>query len=125
MAQFSPIECLSTVYPIGEGWVGKTTSGQVKFFQSLADYQNYLNNLARSGKICPDVSVPVAPPPEKTTATPFAYFMEFLPRNPEDSAKYSAMSSSWQGQQASQQALDQGKYRAEEVFEYKANDRKG
>lgn len=39
MSEFAKVDCLSSVYPIGEGWVGKSTSGDVKFFKTLDDYQ--------------------------------------------------------------------------------------
>ena len=52
MSEFAKVDCLSTVYPIGEGWVGKSKSGEVKFFKSLQDYKTYLTNLASSGRIC-------------------------------------------------------------------------
>jgi hypothetical protein len=125
MAQFAGVNCLSTVYPIGEGWVGKSTSGEVRFFQNLSDYQQFLSNLAQSGKVCPDVSVPVAKPREETTRTYPTGFLEFLPRNSAEQAKYSAMSPGWLGQEATQKAVEQGKFAEEEVYFYKAKDVRG
>jgi hypothetical protein len=126
MAQFANVECLSTVYPVGEGWIGKSTTGQVRMFQSLSDYKQYLDNLSKSGRVCPDVSVPVAPRSyEKTTETPPTGFMEFLPRNTVQQSKYSAMSPYWLGQLETQKELDKGKYSAEEVYFYKSQDVKG
>lgn len=122
MAQFAGVNCLSTVYPIGEGWVGKSTTGEVRYFQSLQDYKQFLNNLANSGKVCPDVSVPYIPPKETTSRTYPPGFLEFLPRNIEEQTKYSAMSPNWLGQEATNKAIDQGKFAAEEVYFYKARD---
>lgn len=125
MSQFSPIDCMATVYPIGEGWVGKSTAGQVRYFQSLDDYKTFLNNLASSGRVCPDVSVPVARPEATVVDTPHTGYLEFLPRNRLEQSKYSAMSPSWEGQASTQRALDQGKFSAEEVYRYRASDVKG
>jgi hypothetical protein len=119
MAQFAGVGCLSSVYPIGEGWIGKSTDGKTQSFQSLADYKQFLKNLADSGKICPDASVPKAPPPSAMTRTPFAGFLEFLPRNQAEQDLYDPMSPYWQGQEASQTAINQGKYAAENVMVYK------
>jgi hypothetical protein len=119
MAQFAGVGCLSSVYPIGEGWIGKSPEGNVQSFQSLADYKQFLKNLADSGKVCPDASVPMAPPPSSTTKTMATGFLEFLPRNQADQDKYDPMSAYWQGQQASEEAIAQGKYGANNAFVYK------
>jgi len=119
MSEFARVECLSSVYPIGEGWVGKGTSGEVKFFKSLDDYNTYLTNLASAGKICPDVSVPMAPPPEKTTRTFPSGFLEFLPERQEQQGKYSAMSSGWLGQQETEKAVNRGDFSAQQIMVYK------
>ncbi len=116
MSEFAKVECLSSVYPIGEGWVGKSTSGEVKFFKSLDDYQTYLKNLANAGRICPDVSVPIAPPAEKTMRTLPSGFLEFLPEKQEIQGKYSAMSSGWLGQSESQKAIDRGDYSEHQIM---------
>lgn len=116
MSEFATVDCLSSVYPIGEGWVGKSTSGEVKFFKTLDDYNRYLSNLASAGKICPDVSVPMAPPPETTLRTLPTGFLEFLPRDQTQQSKYSAMSPSWLGQTETQKAIDRGEYAEERVM---------
>ena len=94
-------------------------------FQSLDDYKQYLANLSAAGRVCPDASVPVAPPESTTKNTPHTGFLEFLPRNQEQQSKYSAMSPGWLGQQATNDALDKGKFAEEEVYFYKAQDIKG
>ena len=119
MSEFATVECLSSVYPIGEGWVGKGTSGEVKFFKSLDDYNRYLANLASAGKICRDVSVPMAPPPEKTTRSLPSGFLEFLPEKQEQQGKYSAMSSGWLGQQETEKAINRGDFAERQVMVYK------
>lgn len=121
MSEFAKVDCLSSVYPIGEGWVGKSTSGDVKFFKTLDDYQQYLSNLANLGRVCPDVSVPIAPPAEKTSRSLPSGFLEFLPRDQAQQAKYSAMSPSWLGQQETQKALDRGEFAEEQIIMYKKN----
>ena len=121
MAQFASVGCLSSVYPIGEGWVGKSKDGNVQAFQSLEDYKQFLKNLANVGKICPDVSVPMAPPPETTTRSMPTGFLEFLPRNQAEQDKYDPMSKYWQGQEASEKAINDKKYEPENVFVYRAN----
>lgn len=119
MSEFAKVDCLSSVYPIGEGWVGKSTSGDTKFFKSLDDYQTYLTNLASIGKICPNVSVPMIPPAETTTRTVPSGFLEFLPRDQTQQGKYSAMSSGWVGQIETQKALDRGEFAEEQVWSQK------
>lgn len=120
MSEFAKVECLSSVYPIGEGWVGKSTSGDVKFFKSLQDYKTYLTNLASSGRICPDVSVPIATrPPDTTTRSYPPGFMEFLPRDENEQRKYSAMSPYWLGQEETQKAVDRGDFAEETVWVYR------
>ena len=126
MAQFAPVDsCLSSVYPIGQNWVGKSTTGEVRMFETLSDYKQYLNNLASSGKVCPDVSVPFVPPKESVSQTLPSGFLEFIPRDQNAQARYSAMSPSWLGQEESQKALSGGKFSQEEVYVYKASDIKG
>lgn len=125
MSQFSPVDCMSKVYPIGEGWVGKSTSGETRYFQSLNDYTTFLSNLASAGKVCPNVSVPVAKPSSGMVKTPATGFLEFLPRNTVDQKKYSAMSPYWEGQESSSRAVAQGKFSEEEVYRQNTSDVRG
>lgn len=71
------------------------------------------------------MSVPVAKPSSGTVKTPHTGFMEFLPRNPEEQKKFSAMSPYWQGQEATEKALNEGRFSAEEVYRYRASDVRG
>lgn len=119
MAQFAGVGCLSSVYPIGEGWVGKSPDGHVQSFQSLADYKQFLKNMADSGKICPDASVPISPPASSSVKTMPTGFLEFLPRNQAEQSKYDPMSPYWQGQSASEKAIAEGKYSAQNAMVYK------
>ncbi len=124
MSEFAKVDCLTTVYPIGQSWVGKSKSGDVKFFNSLQDYKQYLTNLAASGRVCPDASVPIATRPPDTTARTYPTgFMEFLPRDENEQRKYSAMSPYWQGQEETQRAVDRGDFAEEAVFVYKRNNK--
>jgi hypothetical protein len=124
-SQFASPQCMSTVYPVGEGWIGKSSTGEVRMFQTLDDYKQYLANLSASGRVCPDASVPVAPPESTVKNTPHTGFLEFLPRNQEQQSKFSAMSPGWLGQKATEDALNKGAFAEEEVYFYKAKDIKG
>jgi hypothetical protein len=112
MSQFAPTtSCITSLYPLsGNLWVGRTTDGHPQSFKSLPAYREYLAKLALSGKICPDVSVPIIPKREKVQATPFAQFMEFKPANPTVQAQYSAMSPYWQGVDETISALSKGQF---------------
>lgn len=101
--------CLTNVYPIGENWVGKGPNG-VQQFESLNDYTLYLKALAAQGKICPDVSVPVAPRPANSVSTPFTGFLEFKSPHPELQI-YSAMSPNWGGVESSTNAVAKGLFK--------------
>ena len=88
--------CLSSLYPIGDNWVGKTVGGTPKEFKSMQVYLDY--NKATG---CPDVSgqrnSTAIADAMKVPPTPFAYFKEFKPENPYQQALYSAMSPIWVG----------------------------
>lgn len=88
--------CLSSLYPIGDSWVGKTVGGEPKYFASM---QTYLEYNAATG--CPDVSglrnSTTIADAMKTPPTPFTFFKEFRPKDPYQQALYSAMSPIWVG----------------------------
>jgi hypothetical protein len=92
-------------------WTGRDlrTNREVKFV-TLADYRQYIQSLEAQGKYC----APVTPiyntqytpgEPVQTTG-----FMEFTPRDPGTQAKYSAMSSAWEGVASSEAAIARGAY---------------
>ena len=123
MAHYAGVDCLTSVYPMGGGWVGKSTTGEVHRFRTLDDYKEYLKALEKNGRICANVSVPVATASKKREWTPPTGFLEFKPRNQYQQDMYSAMSSSWLGEEASSTAIDKGLFAEETSYFYK-NDKK-
>lgn len=102
-------------------WVGRDIrTNRTTKFNTLADYRQYVSSLEAQGKYC----APVTPiyntqytPGENRTNTGF---MEFLVRDPEKQAKYSAMSPGWEGIASSEAAIARGDYdldRAEKTRE--------
>ena len=86
--------CLTSLYPIGNDWVGTTVGGRPLHFQSMDTYTQYL---AKTG--CPDVSAIRSSEAylRKEPRTPFTGFKEFKPVQPEQQTLYSAMSPLWVG----------------------------
>jgi hypothetical protein len=90
--------CPQSLYPVSsELYVGKTADGKPVQFKGIPAYREYLAKLAATGHPCPDVSVNPVPSVIKTEVTPFTGFLEFQPANPQQQAKYSAMSPYWVG----------------------------
>lgn len=92
-------------------WVGRSVrTGETRKFQTLDDYNRYLKSLETQGTYCPDVEAKYtqAYKPGRN-ATPTG-FLEFQERDPVSQAKYSAMSSSWEGIESSEAAIAQGVY---------------
>jgi len=114
MANHAKVGCISTLYPIGGGWVGKSPTGEVHRFRTLDDYKGYLKALG-----CPDVSVPFSKESTKREWTPPTGFLEFKPKNQAQQDIYSAMSPSWRGQDASYEAVDKGLFAEETSYFYK------
>lgn len=92
-------------------WIGRDlrTNREMKF-ETLADYQQYTKSLEAQGKYCAPIT-----PIYNTQYTPGENrqdtgFMEFLPRDPAKQAKYSAMSSTWEGVASSEAAIARGDY---------------
>jgi hypothetical protein len=85
-------------------WIGiSRTSGDMKKFQSISQFQDYQQALG-----CP----PVRPSPyvesnagKNTTPTGF---LEFKPRDAETQARFDATSDQWEGVKASDEAVKQG-----------------
>lgn len=92
-------------------WSGRVIkTGEVKKFNTLNDYKQYTKSLEQQGTYCANVEakyVAKFTPGKNTTPTGF---LEFQPRDPEAQAKYSAMSSSWEGIQSSEAAIARGDY---------------
>ena len=86
--------CFTSLYPIGDNWVGTTVGGRPVHFQSMDAYRTYIGQRG-----CPDVSAlrnmgAAARAEEKTPPTGFK---EFKPKYPEQQTLYSAMSPYWIG----------------------------
>jgi hypothetical protein len=96
---------------LDRSWEGHSSkSGQIRPFKTLADYEQYTKSLALQGTHCPSID-PIYTQgylPGKNT-TPSG-FLEFQVRDPQTQAKYSAMSSSWEGIQSSEAAIARGDY---------------
>lgn len=92
-------------------WSGRAVkTGETKKFNTLDDYKRYTKSLESQGTYCADVEAKYMAQytPGKNT-TPSG-FLEFQPRDPVAQAKYSAMSSSWEGIESSESAIARGDY---------------
>ena len=92
-------------------WSGRMIkTGETKKFTTLDDYKRYLKSLETQGTYCPEVEAKYTQaykPGNNTTPTGF---LEFQARDPITQAKYSAMSSSWEGIESSEAAIARGDY---------------
>jgi hypothetical protein len=103
------MSCPANLYPVNsELYVGKDTNGNPVQFKGIPAYREFLAKLAATGHPCPDVSMSTVPATIKTEVTPFTGFLEFKPANPQEQAKYSAMSPFWVGSDDTQSAFDKG-----------------
>ena len=96
---------------LDRSWEGHSVkTGQVRPFKTLDDYEQYTKALAAQGTHCPSIN-PIYTqgytPGKNTTSSGF---LEFQVRDPQAQAKYSAMSSSWEGIQSSEAAIARGDY---------------
>ena len=105
--------CLRSLEQTGADgtWVGRDlhTNREVKFV-TLEDYKQYTKSLEAQGKYCAPVTPIYNTQSVKTENQQSSGFMEFLPRDPEKNAKYSAMSPSWEGVASSEAAIARGDY---------------
>ena len=92
-------------------WIGRDlrTNREMKFV-TLADYNQYTKSLEAQGKYCAPVTPIYNTQYVKGESTESTGFMEFLPRDPAKQAKYSAMSSTWEGVESSEAAIARGDY---------------
>ena len=96
---------------VDRSWEGHSVkTGQVRPFKTLDDYEQYTKALAAQGTHCPSID-PIYTqgytPGKNTTSSGF---LEFQVRDTQAQAKYSAMSSSWEGIQSSEAAIARGDY---------------
>jgi hypothetical protein len=87
-------QCFTSLYPVGNDWIGARPGAAPVHFQSMDTYRQYN---ARTG--CPDVSGVRSTEAyiRKEQRTPYAGFKELKPVNPQEQALYSAMSPLWVG----------------------------
>lgn len=92
-------------------WIGRDlrTNREMKFV-TLADYRQYVKSLEAQGKYCAPITPIYNTQYTKGENTQRTGFMEFLPRDPEKQAKYSAMSPAWEGIASSEAAIARGEY---------------
>jgi hypothetical protein len=112
-------------------YIGKDAkTGLTKKFKTLDDYNRFMENMNNAGYVCPEVSIPPIAGtgnrgggggnqpgriPERTTRTvdPWIPFLEFKPKDSAQQSMYSAMSPTWQGHQAENQAIRNGLFRGD------------
>jgi hypothetical protein len=103
------MSCISNMYPVSSDlWVGQDTTGVSHQFRGLQQYQEYVAKLAAAGTTCPIPSTPQAPSIIPQERTPFTGFLEFKPANPQQQAKYSAMSPWWVGSESTDKEVAKG-----------------
>lgn len=92
-------------------WSGRMVkTGETKRFNTLDDYERYKASLEVQGTYCPEIEAKYTQgytPGKNTTPTGF---LEFQARDPVAQAKYSAMSSGWEGIESSEAAIARGDY---------------
>lgn len=92
-------------------WTGLALKqGEVRKFNTLQDYKQYVKGLEDQGTYCPDVDPQYRQQTKTGQNTTRSPFMEFQVRDPEKQAKYSAMSPAWEGIESSEAAVARGDY---------------
>lgn len=92
-------------------WSGRSfRTGEIRRFNTLEDYKQYVRSLERQGTYCADITPKYTQGYTPGTNVVPSGFLEFEPRDPVGQSKYSAMSSSWEGREASEHALKTGLY---------------
>lgn len=93
------------------GWKGVAIrTGEVKFFRTLDDYKQHVKTLEDEGVYCPNVEPLYTVKYTKGQNTTPSGFLEFRPRDAIAQAKYSAMSSTWEGIASSEKAVSRGDF---------------
>jgi len=93
------------------GWKGVALkTGEVKKFNTLEDYKRYTKSLEQQGTYCPPIEPNYNIKYQQGKSTQHTGFLEFRVRDPEKQAKYSAMSSTWEGVASSEAAVARGDY---------------
>lgn len=104
--------CITNVEQnVDRSWVGRSVrTGETRKFTTLDDYNRYVKSLETQGTYCPEVEAKYTQGYKPGTITTPTGFLEFQPRDAVSQAKYSAMSSSWEGVDSSEKAIAQGMY---------------
>jgi hypothetical protein len=96
---------------LDRSWSGRVVkTGETKKFNTLDDYNRYIKSLQTQGTYCPEVEAKYVQQYTTGKNTTPTGFLEFQPRDPDAQAKYSAMSSSWEGIESSEAAIARGDY---------------
>lgn len=96
---------------LDRSWSGRMVrTGEVKKFNTLDDYNQYVKSLQTQGTYCPEVEAKYTSAYKPGTNVTPTGFLEFQPRDAAGQAKYSAMSPSWEGIQSSEAAIARGEY---------------
>ena len=104
--------CVTTLEQnLDRSWAGRSIrTGEMRTFATLDDYKQYVKSLENQGTYCPNVDPQYTAqykPGQTTTPTGF---LQFQARDPVTQAKYSAMSSTWEGIESSEAAIARGDY---------------
>lgn len=92
-------------------WSGRVVkTGETKPFKTLDDYNRYVKSLETQGTYCAPTEPKYTPAAKPGLVTTPTGFLEFQPRDPIAQAKYSAMSSTWEGVSSSEAAIARGDY---------------
>jgi len=96
---------------LDRSWSGRAVkTGETKKFNTLDDYNRYVKSLETQGTYCPDIEPKYTAEYKPGVNTTPTGFLEFQARDPVAQAKYSAMSSSWEGVASSEAAIARGDY---------------
>ena len=96
---------------LDRSWAGRSIkTGQVKKFNTLEDYNQYVKSLEKQGTYCADIDPKYTDAYKPGVNTTNSGFLEFQARDPISQAKYSAMSPSWEGIASSETAIARGDY---------------
>ena len=87
-------------------WVGTSKTGERRTFETLGQYNEYIEALG-----CPPIRPAVYVPPNPGKNTIPTGFLEFKPRDAETQARFDALSATWEGPEASEEAVKQGLYK--------------
>lgn len=114
----SSFDCVTNVRPdvVKGGLTGiNTRTGKPMQFDGFPQYQKYVEDLRRSGNLCPEMSgttpEKVREKNESTLWMPGSIgFLEFKPKDTKTQMRFDAISPFWEGKLASEEAISNGLY---------------